>query len=480
MSNEERKTVLVADDEEGIRFVLAQFLKRENCEVELAADGREAIQKAEAKAYDLYILDMKMPRVDGMDALRRIRELRPDALVVMITAFGSQQLASEALQAGAYDYFTKPFELDELRVILRRAMDKQALMRKVRTLEDRLAEEAIGHRFIGRGEKMTRVYELIRRVAAHDITVLITGESGVGKEVVAEAIHEIGAGPNKPFVKVNCAAIPENLLESELFGHDKGAFTGAVASKPGKFEVADGGSILLDEIGEMPLSLQAKLLRVIQEKQVERIGENRPRPVNVRIMTATNRDLAAMVREKQFREDLYFRINVVPIFVPPLRERIEDLPALIEYFLRKHANPSGRMMTSVSPDALRMLEAYPWPGNIRELENTIQRAIVMNAGTVLDVDALPSAISGRGDNPPRSTQHESEEFPVGPMAPEIERIVENAEKKMIQAALRQMNYRRQETADILGISRKSLHNKMTKYDLFKNKGKGEKEMSDEE
>lgn len=473
----EKKTVLVADDEEGIRFVLSQFLKHEGCEVELAGDGQEAVKKAEARAYDLYILDMKMPRMDGLEALKRIREVRPGSLIVMITAFGSQKLASEALQEGAYDYFTKPFELDELRVILRRALEKQDLLHKVESLETRLAEESIMKRFIGRGEKMQRVYDLIRRVSGHDVTVLITGESGVGKELVAESLHELGRGSNRSFIRVNCAAIPEHLLESELFGHEKGAFTGAVASKPGKFELADGGSILLDEIGEMPLSLQAKLLRVIQEKTVERLGDTKSRGINVRIMAATNRDLTEMVSAKTFREDLFFRINVVPIHIPPLRERIDDLVLLIDHFLKKYASRSGKKITAISPQALQLMEAYPWPGNIRELENTIQRALVMNSGNVIDVGSLPPTITGRTppgaakartDAPPELTELLfSREEPVGPMAPRVEKIVEMAEKKMIEAALKKMNFHRQESADLLGISRKSLHNKMIKYGLLK-------------
>ncbi|MBI1784354.1 sigma-54-dependent Fis family transcriptional regulator [Candidatus Sumerlaeota bacterium] len=487
MSFEDGKKVLVADDEEGIRFVLAQFLRQEGCEVDLAADGREAIQKAESEPYDLYILDLKMPKIEGLDVLRRIRQLYPEALVVIITAFGSQKLATEALQAGAYDYFTKPFELDELRVILRRALEKQSLISKVRNLENRLVEEALLHRFVGRSEKMERVYELIRRVGGHDITVLITGESGVGKELVAEAIHEIGSGPDRPFVKVNCAAIPETLLESELFGHEKGAFTGAIASKPGKFEVADSGSILLDEIGEMPLALQAKLLRVIQEKQVERIGDNRSRPIHVRIMAATNQDLGEMVRKRTFREDLFFRINVVPIFVPPLRERLEDIAPLIEFFIKKYTNRNGKKITAISPEAIQLLEAYPWPGNVRELENTIQRAIVMNSGPVLDISSLPAAISGREIVQSRLVQGRADQAGVagnleeaGPMAPKIERIVEEAEKKMIVAALQKMNFRRQESADLLGISRKSLHNKMHKYGLLKSRDRDDREESGEE
>lgn len=469
--------VLVADDEEGLRFVLSQLLRHEGCEVVTACDGEDALKKAASQQFDLYICDMKMPKVEGMDVLKQIRRRSPDALVVMMTAFGSQKLAIDALRAGAYDYFTKPFEMDELRVVLRRALEKQALLRKVESLEKQLGGHAGFHRIIAQGEKMQRVFDLIRRVSGHDITVLITGESGVGKELVAEAIHETGVGAEKPFVKVNCAAIPEPLLESELFGHEKGAFTGAIASKPGKFEIADGGSILLDEIGEMPLGLQAKLLRVLQEKKVERVGDNRSRSINVRIMTATNRDLLQMVKEKTFREDLYFRINVLPIFVPPLRERIEDLPALIDHFLLKYNRRNGKAVMGVTPEALAVFEAYRWPGNIRELENTIQRAMIMTSGSVIDLASLPPGIA-RVDAAACATDedenlkqahdafHAFEDVLVGPLAGQIEKMVEREEKRLILAALKKMNHRRQETADLLGISRKSLHNKMQKYGLF--------------
>jgi transcriptional regulator with PAS, ATPase and Fis domain len=308
----------------------------------------------------------------------------------------------------------------------------------------------------------------------HDITVLLTGESGVGKEMIAAAIHNSSVGPNKPFVKINCAAIPEPLLESELFGHTKGAFTGAIAARPGKFEAADGGTILLDEIGEMPHSLQAKLLRVIQEKQIVRIGETHPRNVNVRIITSTNRDLGKMVRERTFREDLYFRINVLPIHIPPLRDRAEDIASMIAHFLHKYPRGDGREITGITPEALSILEAYAWPGNVRELENVVQRAVVLTSGSLLDVDTLPTAVVEAARLPVEhhesvdSNGSEDYEFESGEdLAQRIDSIVEREEKRIILAALRKNNQRRQETADLLGISRKSLHNKMQKYGLLK-------------
>lgn len=467
--------VLIADDEEGLRFVLRQLLEHEGCKVDEAANGRDALKLARAKPYDLTILDIKMPLMSGMDVLREIRSADAAALVVMMTAYGSQSLAIEALQAGAYDYFTKPFEMEALRITLRRALDKQALLRKVQSLEKSLGERRATHRMIGSSHSMQQVYELVRRVSNHDITVLILGESGTGKELVAEAIHNGSAGVDKPFIRVNCAAIPEPLLESELFGHDKGAFTGAVAAKAGKFELADGGSILLDEIGEMPLSVQSKLLRVLQEKQVERVGETRVREIDVRIIVATNRDLKAMVSEKTFREDLYFRINVMSIHIPPLRERIEDIALLADHFLAKHIRNGPKRIEGFTPEAIRMMETYSWPGNVRELENTVQRAIIMASGALIDADALPSPIvdvpaelaspPGGGGIEALADSFSREVF--GSLTGQIDRLVSREEKRIILAALREANERRQETADLLGISRKSLHNKMQKYGLLK-------------
>jgi DNA-binding NtrC family response regulator len=468
--------VLVADDEESLRFVLGKLLSQEGCEVDEAPDGTAALRLAERNTYDLHILDIKMPGTGGMDVLRKIRRQNPRALVIMMTAFGTQKLAIEAMQAGAYDYFTKPFELDELRIVLRRALEKQALQRKVHALQERLGDRRSFQRLVGRSRAMQPVFELVRRVIGHDITVMITGESGVGKEMIASAIHNTSLGPNRPFVKINCAAIPETLLESELFGHAKGAFTGAVAARPGKFEAADGGSILLDEIGEMPPSIQAKLLRVIQEKQVVRIGETHSRPVNVRIIAATNRDLSQMVREKTFREDLYFRVNVLPIHIPPLRDRVEDISYMVAHFLHKYPRGDGREIAGITPDALSVLEGYFWPGNVRELENVIQRAVVLTTGDVLDVDSLPPALiqSARLPSPPAPLPDDNgsgdlDLEPGNNLAERIDRIVAREEKRIILAALRKMNQRRQETADLLGISRKSLHNKMQKYGLLKSR-----------
>jgi DNA-binding NtrC family response regulator len=469
--------VLIADDEETLRFVLRQLLEREGCVVDEACDGAEAVEKARAGGYDLYLLDMKMPRLDGIGALREIRALYPDALVVMITAFGSSQLALEALRGGAFDYFTKPFNMEELRLTLMRALDKHDLLRQISELRERIGVEPQkgGTRLIGEGEQTRRLMRELERVAAHDVTVLITGESGTGKELVAQIIHERSACADGPLVKVNCAAIPEPLLESELFGHERGAFTGAVASKPGKFELAHGGTIFLDEIGELPPALQAKFLRVLQEREVDRVGSTAPRSVNARVLAATNRDLRAMVERGAFREDLFFRINVFPLRLPPLRERPGDLPPLVQHFIGLFNARFGKRVAGVTPEAMALLERHPWPGNIRELENAIQRAMVLTAGPLIGVEALnelrtqaapASRSNGNGNGNCAGNGHPLPPALDRPLAEHIESIVEAEERRIILEALERMGGRRQETADRLGISRKSLHNKMVKYDLF--------------
>jgi DNA-binding NtrC family response regulator len=470
--------VLIADDEESLRFVLRELLSREGCLVEEARDGQEALDKAREAGFDLYLLDMKMPRLDGLKALREIRGIYPEALAVMITAFGTQQMAIEALKSGAYDYFTKPFNMEELRVVLMRALEKQGLLRQLYELRERVGDDR--GRLIGDSPAARQIHRQVDQVAAHDVTVLIGGESGTGKELVAALIHERSARADGPYIKVNCAAIPEPLLESELFGHERGSFTGAVSAKPGKFELADGGTIFLDEVGELPSGLQAKLLRVLQEHQFDRVGGTRPRQVNIRVLAATNRDLRRMVDAGAFREDLFYRLNVFPVRLPALRERMDDLPALVQHFIAQLNLRFGKRVAGLTPEAMALLESHDWPGNIRELENTIQRAMVLTAGPMIGREALmelwpaaaakhPSAAgssaSSARDAESRSGVSAAADFDK-PLAERIESLVEHEEKQIIQTALVKTSGRRQETADLLGISRKSLHNKMVKYGLF--------------
>lgn len=471
--------ILVADDEESMRFLLREVMTREGYEVETAANGLEALAKAREHDFDLAILDVKMPQMDGLQALREIRQVRPQLTVLMMTAFGGTQNAIEAIKQGAYDFFTKPFELDEMRVVVRRALEKQSLVRQITNLEQRLTDRISFDRIIGQSDAMRQMFAMLEKVITNDVTVLITGESGTGKELVAQAIHYHSERKSKAFVSVNCAAIPETLLESELFGHERGSFTGAIATKIGRFEAASGGSIFLDEIGEMPLSLQSKLLRVLQEREIMRVGGTKSIKVDIRIITATNRHLEECVDAKTFREDLFFRLNVLPIRLPPLRKRVADIPVLAHYFLKTYNPRLGKTIIGFTPETMYALENYPWPGNVRELENVIQRAMILAGANMIALEDLPPNVSS-GESavvmptdryPSTASHHHEEALPAiedfsTPLQTKLEQIQEEVERKIINAALQKCNFHRQDTADLLGISRKSLHNKMVKYQLF--------------
>jgi DNA-binding NtrC family response regulator len=391
-----RGTVLVVDDEEGVRASVRAILE-ETCDVLEAGNGVEALEVMKAHEIDLVMLDQRMPGEAGIDVLPRIKAADPSTVVVIATAVRELRTAVEALKRGAYDYLTKPFDVDDILMLAQRALDKRALEREVLYLRSALAggpTDAGGvagsfERMVGRHPEMARIYQLITQIASTPTTVLITGESGTGKELVARAIHARSERKSQPFVAVNVAAIPEALVESELFGHEKGAFTGAHAKKLGRFEMAHGGTVFLDEIGTLRLDLQAKLLRVLQEREIERLGGVRPVPVDVRILAATNVNLRSAVRARAFREDLYYRLNVVPIHVPPLRERREDIPALVEHFVRKIARECNRDVRGVSVGALEVLTRYDWPGNVRELENVLHRAVVLTRSPVIQLQDVP-------------------------------------------------------------------------------------------
>lgn len=481
----ERARILVADDEESMRFLLREVMTREGYEVETATNGAEAVHKVQEQDFDLAILDVKMPQMDGLEALREIRQVQPQLTVLMMTAFGSGQTALEAIRQGAYDFFTKPFELDEMRIVVRRALEKQALVRQIANLEQRLRDRVSFDRIIGQSEAMREVYAILEKVVTNDVTVLITGESGTGKELVAQAVHFHSRRKSKPFISVNCAAIPETLLESELFGHEKGAFTGAVGTKIGRFEAADGGSIFLDEIGEMPLALQSKLLRVLQERELTRVGGTRSIKIDIRVIAATNRRLEECVEARTFREDLFFRLNVLPVRLPPLRERVTDIAQLVSHFISAYNPRLGKSVSGVHPEAMRALEEYSWPGNVRELENVMQRAMILTAGEVILPEDLPAnvvagaavvSLPGRASIATESSAETAfiQDFSI-PLQQKLDRICENMERRVILAALEKCSHHRQETADLLGMSRKSLHNKMVKYQLFGEKGSGEGE-----
>ncbi len=453
--------------------------------VEEAVDGEEAVEKIRRALFDLVILDMRMPRKDGLTALREIKRLQPNVIVLVITAFGTRQTAHQVISEGAYDYFTKPFEIQEIRIIVRRALEKVALLRQLDELRGRLERDAEFENLIGVCPAMREIFQLVDRVAQNDVTVMIWGESGTGKELIATAIHNRSARKAGELVKVNCIAIPENLLESELFGHERGAFTGAIQQKIGRIEQAHGGTLFLDEIGDMPLSLQGKLLRFLQEREFQRVGGTKTLKADVRVICATNKDLQRAVEEQAFREDLFFRINVLPIYLPPLRRRQEDIPLLIDHFIRLYNRRLGKQIQAVTSEALDLMLRYSWPGTVRELENTIQRAMILTNSDALTSECLSMSLRGQTTPTPATTPPpvkgadiatnsaeeslasflDEDDFST-PLADKVQRIVDKSEKRLIQAALRQTGGHRQKTADLLGISRKSLHNKMVKFGLF--------------
>jgi two-component system response regulator AtoC len=389
-----RGSVLVVDDEEGVRDSIRLILE-ENCDILEAQDGAGAIKILQSREVDVVMLDQRMPGETGMTILPQIRALDPTIVVILATAVRDVRTAVEAMRLGAYDYLVKPFDVDDILMLVQRALEKRALERQVLRLRSALAGggaepgDRTFHGMVGRHPEMARIYQLITRIAEAPTTVLITGESGTGKELVARAIHQRSSRAGEPFVAVNVAAIPDSLVESELFGHERGAFTGAHARKLGKFELAHGGTIFLDEIGSLRLDLQAKLLRALQEREIERLGGIRPLPIDVRVVAATNVNLRQAVRNHTFREDLYYRLNVVPIHVPPLRERREDIPFLVEHFVRKVARECRRQVDGVSAGALDVLTRYDWPGNVRELENVIHRAVVLAGGPVVLLRDVP-------------------------------------------------------------------------------------------
>jgi len=388
-----RGTVLVVDDEEGVRASIRVILE-ETCEVLEAETGAEALELLRTREVDLVMLDQRMPGEPGIDVLSRVKAADPSTVVVLATAVHDVRIAVEALKRGAYDYITKPFDVDAILMLAERALEKRALEREVLCLRSVLAPSGMAtpegfEGLVGRHPDMVRIYQLITQIASTATTVLITGESGTGKELVARAVHQRSDRSAQPFVAINVAAIPEALIESELFGHEKGAFTGAHARRLGRFELAHGGTIFLDEIGSLRLDLQTKLLRALQEREIERLGGSRTLPIDVRVLAATNVNLRQAVRDRAFREDLYYRLNVVPVHVPPLRERREDVPRLVEHFVRKFARESRRDVRGVSVGALDALRRYDWPGNVRELENVIHRAVVLATGPVVHLQDVP-------------------------------------------------------------------------------------------
>ncbi|HEY7434078.1 MAG TPA: sigma-54 dependent transcriptional regulator [Methylomirabilota bacterium] len=443
--------ILVVDDEPTQLELVGGFLRRQGFEVAEAASGQAAVARFKQEPFDLVLTDQRMPDLSGLEVLEAVRAASPDTAVVIMTAFGTIETAVSAVKAGAADYLAKPLNLDELLHRLHQIQDRRRLLTENRELRAALAERHRVEGIIGESGAMQEVLSVVRRVAPSDATVLIRGESGTGKELIARAIHYASPRAARALVKVNCAALAESLLEAELFGHEKGAFTGAVAARKGRFELADGGSLFLDEIGDLPPHLQVKLLRVLQEREFERVGSSRPIKVDVRLLAATHRNLETLVREGRFRDDLYYRINVVTIQLPPLRERREDLPLLIDHFLRAFADKNGKSIRGLTRDAREALLRYEYPGNVRELENLIERAVVLTRDDVIGLTDLPLTLD---------TQAAEVESGPGLVA-----AVEGLERRMIREALAKADGIQTRAAELLGIGERVLRYKLKKYGL---------------
>jgi DNA-binding NtrC family response regulator len=448
-----RGSILLADDEEKILTPLRRALEREGYDVVATTSGREARRFLNERIFDVLVVDNVMPDLSGLDLIREAATAVPEGdrpQIVMMTAHATVESAIAAMKLGALDYLQKPFEVDELMVVVEHAVEHQRLRTQHRYLISEREEEFDHYGIVGRSRVIQDVIRQAERVAESKSTVLVMGETGTGKELLARAIHDRSPQRHMPLIKVNCAAIPDTLLESELFGHVRGAFTGANASKKGKFALADGGTIFLDEIGTMSPSLQAKLLRVLQEREFEPLGAEKSQKVDVRVIAATNRDIKRLVEDGRFLEDLYYRLNVIPLVLPPLRERREDVPGLVEHFLRKHAQRSGRRVTEIRDDALQRLMTYDWPGNVRELENTIERAVVLSGGPVIEADDITMpGIAGTSSTGLPSLQLRSN--------------VEWAERQSVQQALARAGGVKKDAAGLLGISQRALSYYLAKY-----------------
>ncbi|HEX4825180.1 MAG TPA: sigma-54 dependent transcriptional regulator [Candidatus Polarisedimenticolaceae bacterium] len=458
--------VLVVEDEKSMRDLLSLMLRKEGYSVETADSGTQAVSRlAKDPAYDLIVTDVSMPGMTGLELLRHARRTVPDSSVILMTAYGSKETAIEALNEGAAYYVEKPFDLDEMKVVVRKTIDQKRIASENADLKSEnqglKAELAGRYRFeglIGRSGKMQAIFQLIERVAGTGSTVMISGESGTGKELIARAVHYNSGHGDRPFMAINCGALPDELLESELFGHMKGSFTGAVATKKGLFEVASGGTIFLDEIGETTPAMQIKLLRVLQERTIRRVGGTEEIPVDVRVITATNQDLEKMVREKSFREDLFYRINVIPIRMPALREKPEDIPALAEHFLAKCRAAIGKGAAGISEEAMDCLEAYRWPGNVRELENVIERAVALEPTDLIHTDSLPREMrggSGRGE--------------IDVVLPEsgidLEAHLEDLRRRYMAEAMERAHQVQTRAAELLGMTFRSFRYFAKKYGL---------------
>jgi DNA-binding NtrC family response regulator len=453
----EQRTILIADDEASMRSNLSELLTEEGYALLEATDGVAAVEQARSCHPDVVLLDINLPRLDGLAALKEIRKAVPEAVVIVFTAYGTSERAIQAMKAGAYDYIEKPFDLDEFLLIVRRSLQYRDLIGEVKHLRSQIAERRQpggDDSIIGSGGRMQEIFKLIGRVAPTDATVLIQGESGTGKELIADAIQRHSLRASKPFVRVNCGALPETLLETEMFGHEKGSFTGATSQHKGRFELADGGTTFLDEVNNMPPSLQMKLLRVLQQQSFERVGGKETLRVDVRVIAATNKDLESEMKEGRFREDLFYRLNVIHIKVPPLRDHPEDISVLAEHFLRKYS-PSKPFV--LSNEVMRKFRLYSWPGNIRELENVIQRSLVLARSDVITLENLPLSLRAEGELIASST--------LWQQGMPLRKILADVEKEIILKALQETGGNRTRAAAILHIHRRQLFSKIKQYSI---------------
>jgi len=443
--------VLVADDDPVACDLLREVLAKEGYEVEVAGGGREALEKGNQRSFDVALLDVWMPDLDGLEVLRGLKAVSPETIIIMMTAFGSIETAIQAIKEGAYDYVSKPFKLEEIKLTISRALERRRLVLENLRFKQELKEKYRFENIVGSSDRMLEVYKVIARVAPTRSTVLIQGETGTGKELIARAIHYNSPRADRPFVAIDCSALAESLLESELFGHVKGAFTGAVVAKRGLFEEAHGGTCFLDEVGEISLSTQAKLLRVLQEHEVKRVGGTESVKVDVRVIAATNKDLEKLVAEGRFREDLFYRLSVVTIHLPPLRERREDIPLLVNYFLRKYAAENNRPISHASPEAMALLTEYDWPGNVRELQHVIERAVALTTNAVLLPEDLPPKLRGVSEE--------------GASTGESSLTLRELEKRHIQRVLKQTKGNKKRAAELLGIHRRTLYRLAKRYGI---------------
>jgi two-component system nitrogen regulation response regulator GlnG len=489
----DRPTVLIIDDEKDVHYSFRRLLEKEPLEILSAESGEEGIRLARKAWPDVIVMDIRMGHTSGLDTLKELRQLNPKQVVIMMTAYGTSQTAIEAMKLGAYDYVLKPFDIPRLKQLLSEALAAAQAMKQIVAFPTKLNAEETRQTIVGNSPVMQQVYKLIGQVAPTNTTILITGESGTGKELVARAVYQNGSRVNKPFIAINCAAIPENLLESELFGHEKGAFTGALNQRIGKFEQCDGGTLFLDEIGDMPMTTQTKILRVLQEGEISRVGNNQSIKTDVRIIAATNKDLWQAVQRKEFREDLFYRLNVVRLNLPPLRERASDIPLLVAYFLNKFRLKQPTGPSQMADEALAAIQRHPWPGNVRELENCIQRAMVLASGNTITLANLPEEIA-KGARPaagePASAAASDATAPVSsrPATPpaagqnevahavevlfefarrEKEKLLPAVERELIRRALAETSGNQVQAAKLLGMTRATLRKRVDKFGIQK-------------